>query len=558
VNVMSAFVNFRDLTNSRDFRHWILSIYILIVAALLTLLAFELFKFASAQDIWMDETTQLSGITLKPWQLLRWLSGVDRERFGLPGDRMPPLSYLLDWAWLRFAGSSEIGFRLFHSAFVIAGAGILTAVTLRNVGPLAAILTLTFLVLSPKLIGVGVEIRAYPIFFSVTCIQVAIFLHLAARRNRADIRLLGLFSLTCLILIYTHFYGVVSTAAFFLALVVIYINSASSLAVLLVTFAGVSLGSSGVLPFVFSAVDYSSAKSVSAEPTIVQPIHKYVEFFPTLLGGPANMVSVPAGVLFLGGTLALLAVAFAAALWRLWHRKVQPCDWLFLVVIFGAILPMLASAIIGSRVNYLNANYSIWLLAPLALLVGLGAAQLTGMRLWDHLGRFVAGGAMVMGAASSTFIFLDHSSLFVHGPHRFVASLYDRAAGSKGIVYKTGAKWKFSYFPLVFSHNGDIHQYRSDNDGRDLIEIRTGSTARQAAAQDLNSAVSPYSNLLLVDVQLRHYDDIRRCQLRDVLCPQFPNDGIEEMLIETGEWREIGVERNFGEYDTQVEVFERK
>ena len=35
---------------------------------------------------------------------------------------MPPLSYLIDWAWLRFYGPSELGFRIFHSLFVVAGA----------------------------------------------------------------------------------------------------------------------------------------------------------------------------------------------------------------------------------------------------------------------------------------------------------------------------------------------------------------------------------------------------------------------------------------------------
>src|SRR6516165_12442891 len=90
-----------------------------IVAALFIALFLELYKFAHAQNIWLDETTQLSGITLSPWEMLRWLSGINADRFGVPADRMPPVSYAVDWLWLRLAGSSVIGFRLFHSAFVI-------------------------------------------------------------------------------------------------------------------------------------------------------------------------------------------------------------------------------------------------------------------------------------------------------------------------------------------------------------------------------------------------------------------------------------------------------
>src|SRR5215467_5936888 len=92
------------------------SVYATIVGVLIAALSLELYVFARAQDIWLDESTQLSGITLNFWEMLRWLAGADPDRLGVPGDRMPPVSYLLDWLWLNVNGPSEIGFRLFHSA----------------------------------------------------------------------------------------------------------------------------------------------------------------------------------------------------------------------------------------------------------------------------------------------------------------------------------------------------------------------------------------------------------------------------------------------------------
>src|SRR5262249_38280768 len=125
------------------------SVHASIVAALILALSIEIYIFARMQNIWLDEATQLSGITLNCWEMLRWLAGADQDRLGVPGDRMPPLSYLLDWLWLHLCGPSEIGFRLFHSAFVIAGVAALAVVILRELGPSATIVSVGFFFFLP-------------------------------------------------------------------------------------------------------------------------------------------------------------------------------------------------------------------------------------------------------------------------------------------------------------------------------------------------------------------------------------------------------------------------
>ena len=67
--------------------------------------------FASRQTIWIDETTQLSGLTLSPVQVVPWLLGHDSYRFAVPGDRMPPMSYWIGWTWGKCFGSSEWSLR---------------------------------------------------------------------------------------------------------------------------------------------------------------------------------------------------------------------------------------------------------------------------------------------------------------------------------------------------------------------------------------------------------------------------------------------------------------
>ena len=204
---------------------------------------------------------------------------------------MPPVSYLLDWLWLHFFGPSVLGFELFHSAFVILGAAALAAFAWRELGPAAAVLVLGFFVLSPKLIQIGVEICCYPILFALTSAQVAVFSRLVSK-NKLDLTLLVAFVLICLTAIYTHFYGLVSTCAFFLGLGIAFIRSPSSLGALAVAYGIVMIGSLGLLPFVTSAVVQSAP--AANEETAAQ----HLTYLFRLFGDSANMVSVFASLLF--------------------------------------------------------------------------------------------------------------------------------------------------------------------------------------------------------------------------------------------------------------------
>jgi hypothetical protein len=522
-----------------------------ISTVLIIAFSFELIEFARVQDIWIDESTQLSGITLKLWEMLRWLSGADVGRFGVPADRMPPVSYLLDWLWLGLSGPSELGFRLFHSAFAIAGVVVLGIAALREGGPSAAIVVLTFFVLSPKLIQTGVEIRAYPIFFFVACVQTAVFLRLVSVASKVDLRLLSAFVLVCLIAIYTHFYGLVSSCAFFVALGIAFIRCPSSLRAIVSAFAIMTVASLGILPFVSSAVSQSAPAMASG-----RTVGEYFGYILRLLGDSANMVSVLASVLFFGGTLALLSAGMLAALARARCGNLRPFDWLFVVTGVGASAPVVADIFL--RTFYaMSPNYGGWLLAPLGLLIGVGAVSHTGFRSWDRAGRIAAVCAMMIGGTLSTRLFLVHSAMFVHGPHRFVGSAYDETAGPKAIVYEVGAAWGFPYFPLTFSHKSDIAQYRAAESGIGLVQIRAGDGAAQPAVQQIESAVASYSHLLLIDVQLRVYRDLRQCEDQMGACPNFAAGVIEEALIGTGQWTETKVDRRFGLYDTQLKILQR-
>jgi hypothetical protein len=519
----------------------------LICVVLVIALIGEYYAFASLQNIWVDESTQLSGIRLNFGSMLYWLSGVNLEQVSAPADRMPPFSYALDWLWLRLMGPSDTGFRLFHAATVVAAATLLTAVTARRLGAAAATVVAGFFIFSPKLIQMSVEIRAYPFFFAITCLQVIIFLDLIGGAQKMKKGLLALFGLTCITATYTHFYGILSSSAFFLALGLASLRVRERLRAIIIAFSCVIAASTGILPFVFSAAALSS-------PFDEAPKAQYYVYLLKLIGDSANVVSMPAAILFFGGAVALLFASMVCAFHRLSHGNLRSFDWLCVVVIAG-VSATIATSFVVERFDTMKGSYSSWLLAPIGLLVGVGAASSIAFRPWDRVGRYVAAAIMLAGAAWSTYLFFVNAPMFVHGPERFVGKLYDQSRGPKAIIYELGTTWGLLYFPLVFTHKNEVAQYRATGDTSDVIRVIDPN--RQEKPLDIAETVAPYVTVLVVDIRLRTYRDLGACLQSLSACPVFAPDAIAMTLLKDGQWRELKTERSFGIYDTQVRIFGR-
>src|SRR5580765_5828134 len=116
--------------------------------------------FAAQQEIWLDETTQLAGLSLGPARVLPWLAGADPGRFaGIPADRMPPLSYWVGWLWSQAFGRSEASLRALGVALGAAAALLVFASARRLWGRAAGYLAGLSFALSPNVIVSSVEIR---------------------------------------------------------------------------------------------------------------------------------------------------------------------------------------------------------------------------------------------------------------------------------------------------------------------------------------------------------------------------------------------------------------
>ena len=508
-----------------------------------------IYLFAKQQQIWVDETTQLSGITLKFGDMLHWLSGTDVGRFGVPGDRMPPLSYILDRLWLCAFGDLELGFRLFHAAIVTLAISALTLTAQRYPDLFSPVVVAAFLVLSPKLIQTAVEIRAYPFFFAASSAQTIIFLRLLKNQSPIESKWLLLLSVASVVAVYTHFFGVVSSCAFFGSLALARRNSPSDLIRVMVAFGGVTLASAGIVPFALSAQTQSGTGSVLPAKVGLEAI---TIFFMKLFGDTANLQSKLAAVAFLGGVVALVVAGCFSALRRALKSHADAADWLFVVLVAG-ISATVVAAFFMRGFDPLKSSYSIWAFAPLALAVSHTAVTAQMPRLWNRSCKVVAV-FMLSGAFVATYMFLIHAEEFVHGPGGFVRAIYNNTDGPKAVVYETGAALEWAYFPLVFYYEGDAPQYRPARNSSDLVRMSPG--IKGSAFDKMTNALAPYDYLLLIDTRLRAYTDIRACNIGS--CPDLDLGEMRDALLRSGVWQELTTTREFGLYDTVVRVLRRR
>jgi 4-amino-4-deoxy-L-arabinose transferase-like glycosyltransferase len=120
--------------------------------------------FLPSQVIWLDEATQLAGLTLDPVHVVRWLARAETHDFGQFPDRMPPVSYWLGSAWGRAFGADEASLRWLGVACVATATALVFLTARRAFGGPAGWAAGLLFATSPGIAMIAVEIRAYPLF----------------------------------------------------------------------------------------------------------------------------------------------------------------------------------------------------------------------------------------------------------------------------------------------------------------------------------------------------------------------------------------------------------
>jgi hypothetical protein len=469
-------------------------------ATCLLLLAFGA-HFALAQNVWIDESTQLSGATLGVGRLISWLTGLREPAFGVPADRMPPISYLIDAACYRTVCAAPTAWRFLHLAFAVAGAGVATWAVARRHGLVAGLVTGLFLALSAKLAELGVEIRAYPIFFAITCVQIA-WLWRLVEAERLTARGLGLFLLLGLASAYTHFFGLVSSMALFTGLFVARVRSVRDALAVVGAAAVLVVLCAGLAPFIMTASAISNDLAQTDNSA-----HGIALYFLRLVGQPANVVSPAGAALFLAplGLLLVLALVRAGLGFRAegeaYRRGMLTA---LLVALASGIAVTLLASFVAKGFNPLKPTYSFWVLPVLAVVLGLVCAP-DGAPAWLRRAAAALAVLMLAGAAVGQATMLRHAGWFVHAPSSAIRAAVGDTPADTAIVYE-GA-WGYGFFPTYYYYHAALDQWLVTPEG----ELRKIALGGDPVAAD-PSILATKRRIILVRITLRDYHDLRALQ----------------------------------------------
>jgi len=492
----------------------------------LAIFAVAAFLFARVQNVWVDETTQLSGITLAPGALLAWLSGGFDPGFGVPPDRMPPVSYFIDMIGWHIWGSNELAFRLYHAAITAGGILVLMVAVTRRFGLRAALIAGLLMALSPKLVTTAVEIRAYPILLTLSCLQVALLLwgDVAAKPKR-----LALFVLLGVLSGYTHFFGLVATSAYAAAAFLDARDTKGAVRVVL-AYGLLLLLWAGLYPFVAGA---STISSTHTDPSVVLP--DVAAFLAQTLGSSAIMVSPLVATLHFASA-ALLIVLGAIGLGRVIARdglEARHEPWLgLLVALLAGIAVTLVASLLVASFDALAPRYSVWMLPPLIVLIAIAADG--AMAPPGRLARLTRLGALAVLAISAVWaqaLFLSRAEWFIHGPSGVLEQMLAEAPQPVAVVH-VGESWAWGYFPLYRAHRDTLPQWLLAPDGESVIRITRGGDP-SGDPQPL-SVLNDTAALLVSRIDLKTFKDLRL--LKDRRDMAFQATGALAPAVERAGW----------------------
>lgn len=459
------------------------------------------YHFARFQNVWIDESTQLLGSRQPLAAMFSFLSGRG-PKLGVPEDRMPPVSYLVDHGCWAVGCSSDLSFRLLHLIIAAVAVVIVARLAATRFGIVGGVVAGALMALTPQMTGVGVEIRAYPMFVAVAALELALFWRLVEGPALTWRRLLPFWAVA-LIGIYVHFYGLVMAGAYCAALLAVKARSRRELLSVAGVGASLVLLSVGLVPFIAGARAASGAESAGG----VGPA-RLVTYLLKLLAGPETLLVTPLAALYFVGLLALLALA----LWRMATRPgpmalriTQPAAGVAIALAVGIVITM-AAGVVVKGFDPLKTSYSIWMWPAITLLAASGCAVDTHR--W--IGRAARGAALalVVALVGIAGVFASHAPWFVHGPERAIVA----AVGSRpqsAIVYTT-PDWGFGYFPVVYRLGIDFPQYVRMTDGR-IQRITPGGGLSPAAVDP--ASLDRYRHLVVAAIDLDTYRELRQ-QLR--------------------------------------------
>lgn len=498
--------------------------------------------FLPHQSLWTDEAVQLSGLTLGPAEVTRWLTGTPRPELGVILDRMPPLSYWTGWAWSRALGPGETSMRWLGVVCAAAATALVFDAGRRAWGLAAGTAAALVLAASPNVAVVAVEVRAYPLFLLAAAGAFAGLLRYVQTTNAEDApprRPGGLAAAVgwCVAAMYLHFFGLVLAGGVFLALAWRTLRDRASWRPLLAAGALLGLATLGLVPFVMTAFQQPDA---TVSPFGVK-LRGLVKLAYRVVSHPAIATSRTAlAAVLVGGLLALLMGLTI-------KRKGLPSSGpIALAVAAGLAAVGLARFATGS-LDATNPTYNVWVLPGVALVLGSGlAARAPSARGLSALGLALLTAGNVYGIAALA----AHGDAFAHTPARHVIALVRQLGPERvTIVHDDAPAAGMLYFSLRYEFQGSVRQvFATAGPGPDGLRLLT--LDRRPVDDD------PRGDLLLVlRTTVQSAEEIVD-QLRNGLRPPA-DDPVGQALTAAGEWELVERRSWLAFHRCDLQVFRR-
>lgn len=428
--------------------------------ALCCVMVFCAMSFAGSQAIWVDESTQLSGLSLGFREQWLWLSGQMETPFAVPSDRMPPVSYWVGTIWSGGFGLTEGSMRALGITMGLCAAPALFLAGRLAGGLVGGVFAVAFLFTSPSFIIQTVEIRAYPIFFCLAAWATYVFIRLVAQDKPApENRLMIILTLILVVTSYTHFYGVVMSSFVFMALLAERLYAGKPIKVLLICAGVGGLLLLGILPFVTASVGMTGP-TTAEKGGLLPALADTMRLVFRLLSSPvlfANQIALLGGL----SGIALLGLCLAGGLISWNGAKIRKNLLIFLLpLVLGLTVLTLIRVLVWSFA-VLAPHYNVWML-PLVSVTFAFAFALDGF--WTR--RIVRGAALCVIAAQLAGLttLMSHKSLYTHGPAEEIAESITDPATSL-VIHDASSQWGQTYFPLVYLTGGQMAQWLSHEDG---------------------------------------------------------------------------------------------
>ena len=495
--------------------------------------------FLPQQSYFVDETTQLSGLTLSPIAVTKWLAGEDPHRFGVPPDRSPPMSYWIGWLWSQVFGLSETTMRWF--GVFCAGLAVIAVfeAARRAWGFGAALVSGLLTALSPNTIVFAAEIRPYPVFLMFAAGAMYCLTGLLAHPSRTEWKWLIAMSACCLLAIYTHFFGVLMTGAVFSAALITSIVNRNRIYPVVATGAATTVIAGGLWPFIAAA----ARKSGAVESTAIDATELMRFAYRGLFGHPVMTTSVLAQV---AGTVALGGLCICA----LWPKiRATAASYAVLTaIVAGSIAAVIAGLIIESFQG-LHPSYNLWRLPAIAMLCGSAVAvRSRHLRPASWYCSFV----LIVCSGFGALQLMRHGHAYSNGPHREIDSIIERLEpGNVSVIHEDDATWGKIYFPLVFTFGGALPQYLAPTSGSSLQLTQLPNLEGE---QRIDSIATRY--IVLIDAHEQSHIDLAR-HLEGKAGPGQTWPLEAALLNQPNDWREVERHRFVTMLDAQVVVFER-